>query len=242
MNQLLRFCCVCRRSVLRRNPFASKPISFSSSLISNNPTSSNLILRLISKSHHTFNYPPQIFSTHGNQFRKFSGEPVGGHPAAAAAECNSDDDDEISEEDDLKYEIVELHEYICMTRVNIELCTLPPLDAVKIPADKLKAIMEKFGLNNLKFSDYPPHLQSFGKEIEFWKVRVRETVDFGKYAAAGKYSGRRPYWVDFKKWYDAGGMVELESSESKHECDALPTAQDQIPMPVDGASSVADRH
>ncbi|KAI3950929.1 hypothetical protein MKW92_002441 [Papaver armeniacum] len=154
MNQLLRFCCVCRRSVLRRNPFASKPISFSSSLISNNPTSSNLILRLISKSHHTFNYPPQIFSTHGNQFRKFSGEPVGGHPKKTTTECNSDDDDEISEEDD----------------TNMKLLSASPA--------------------------------SFGKEIEFWKVRVRETVDFGKYAAAGKYSGRRPYWVDFKKWYD----------------------------------------
>ncbi|KAI3918887.1 hypothetical protein MKW98_017335 [Papaver atlanticum] len=281
MNQILRFC-VCR-SVVRRNPFASKPIS--SSLISNNPTSLNLILILISKFHHTFNYPPQIFSTPGNQFRKFSGEPVGEDPATAecnsddeiseedylkyelcslppldasfrkeialakecvqeivdfgryaalgkyrggrpnwkyftkwyydagaASECSIDDDDledeisnkddpkdEISNEDDLKDEIFELLLEIEDALDNIELRTLPPLDAVKIPADQLEALLKKWGLDNVKCGDYPPHLQSFGKEIEFLKVRVRETADFGKYAAAGKYSGRRPYWVDFKK-------------------------------------------
>ncbi|KAI3960016.1 hypothetical protein MKW98_016740, partial [Papaver atlanticum] len=229
MNQLSRFR-VCR-SVLRRNPFArwsAKPIS--SSLISSNPTSSNLIM-LISKFHHTFNYPPTIFSTPGNRFQKFSGEPVGGDPAAAESNFDDDDlEDEISEEDDLKYEIFELLEEIDEAQENIELCTLPPLDAVKIPADKLKALMGKFGLDNLKYSDYPPHLQSFYEDIEFTKKCLRETVDFGKYAAAGKYSGRLPYWVDFKKWYDAGGMVELESSESKNECDTLPTAQGHIPM------------
>ncbi|KAI3860659.1 hypothetical protein MKX03_009364 [Papaver bracteatum] len=170
---------VCRSSVLRRNPFASKPIS--SSLISNNPTSSNLILILISKFHHTFNYPPQIFSTHGNQFRKFSGEPVGGHPAAAA-ECNSDDDDEISEEDYLKYEIYELHMDIGGARDNIELCSLPPLDAVKIPADNLKTLLKKFGLDNVKYRDYPPHLQRFRNEIALAKKCVQEIVDFGRYA------------------------------------------------------------
>ncbi|XP_026386614.1 uncharacterized protein LOC113281928 [Papaver somniferum] len=175
---------------------------------------------------------------------------VGGDPAAA--ECSDDDledeisnkgdlKDEISNKDDLKDEIFELLLEIEEALDNIELRTLPPLD-VKIPADQLEALLKKWGLDSVKCGDYPPHLQSFGKDIEFLKVRDRETADFGKYAAAGKYSGRRPYWVDFKKWYDAGGMVELESSESKNERDALPTAQDQIPMPVDGASSVADRH
>ncbi|KAI3960015.1 hypothetical protein MKW98_016739 [Papaver atlanticum] len=241
MNQLSRFC-VCR-SVLRRNPFArwsAKPIS--SSLISSNPTSSNLIM-LISKFHHTFNFPPTIFSTPGNRFRKFSGEPVGGDPAAAESNFGDDDlEDEISEEDDLKYEIFELHEEICGARENIELCTLPPLDAVKIPADKLKAIMENFGLDNLKYPDYPPHLQRFEKEIEFGKECVREIVDFGKYAAAGKYRGPGPNFRFFRKWCDAGGMEDLKSFESKNECDTLPTAQDQIPVPVDCASLVAGTH
>ncbi|XP_026381010.1 uncharacterized protein LOC113275684 isoform X3 [Papaver somniferum] len=124
-----------------------------------------------------------------------------------------------------------------MTRVNIELCTLPPLDAVKIPADKIKAIMEKFGLKNLKHSDYPPHLQSFVEEIVYAIVCVQEIVDFGRYAALGKYRDGLPNWKYFTKWYYAGGMEELESFEFKNECDTLPTAQDPSPMPVDGASS-----
>ncbi|XP_026381008.1 uncharacterized protein LOC113275684 isoform X1 [Papaver somniferum] len=121
-----------------------------------------------------------------------------------------------------------------MTRVNIELCTLPPLDAVKIPADKIKAIMEKFGLKNLKHSDYPPHLQSFVEEIVYAIVCVQEIVDFGRYAALGKYRDGLPNWKYFTKWYYAGGMEELESFEFKNECDTLPTAQDPSPMPVDG--------
>ncbi|KAI3941692.1 hypothetical protein MKX01_018282 [Papaver californicum] len=76
MNRISRFS-VCR-SLFRRNPFSRwSPKPISSSLISINPTSSNLIT--LSKFHHTFNYPPQIFSTPGNHFRKFSG--------AAAAKC-----------------------------------------------------------------------------------------------------------------------------------------------------------
>ncbi|KAI3918888.1 hypothetical protein MKW98_017336 [Papaver atlanticum] len=93
---------------------------------------------------------------------------VGGDPAAA--ECSVGDDDL---EDDMKDEIYELQEEIEEALDNIELCTVPPLDAVKIPADKLEALMKKFGVDTVKCGDYPPHLQSFGKEIEFWKVRVR---------------------------------------------------------------------
>ncbi|KAI3942837.1 hypothetical protein MKW92_049246, partial [Papaver armeniacum] len=50
--------------------------------------------------------------------------------------------------------------------VNIEqLRTLPPLDAVKIPADKFDALMEKFGVEK-EDRDYPPHLQRFAKELD----------------------------------------------------------------------------
>ncbi|MCL7048899.1 hypothetical protein MKW94_027984, partial [Papaver nudicaule] len=157
MNQISRIC-VCR-SLLRFARWASKPISSPSSLISNDPTSSNLVRTIISKSHHTFNYhPAQIFSSRGNQFRKCSGE-----PAAAAAECNMD-------VDDLEDDIHELHEEINEARDHIELCSLPPLDA---------ALLINFGLENVKYRDYLPHLQRFRKKIKHVKVCVHETVAFG---------------------------------------------------------------
>ncbi|KAI3936109.1 hypothetical protein MKW92_038383, partial [Papaver armeniacum] len=75
--------------------------------------------------------------------------------------------------------------------------------------------MEKFGLDNVKYRDYPLHLQSFRKEIRF-----------ARYIAAGKYGGGQPNWCGFAKWYDA-------VLNHKNESDTSPTAQDQIPMPVD---------
>ncbi|KAI3942882.1 hypothetical protein MKW92_006759 [Papaver armeniacum] len=211
MNQILRFS-ACRRSLLTGNQFtrrSSKPIS-SSPLISNNPTST--------KFHHTFNYPsPQIFSTLGNQFRKFTGDP-------GAAECKFDGAY-------VGREISEVYDAIMDAQGNIELGYLPPLDAAKILADKFNALIEKLGLNKEKSGDYP-------EEIESLKEAVDETVAFGKFAASDK-NRELPYiWGGFKKWYhDAGGKFEGETSESKNGSDTLPTAQHQIATPVDDASS-----
>ncbi|KAI3837496.1 hypothetical protein MKW92_042120 [Papaver armeniacum] len=131
MNPISRFC------MCRRNPFtrwSSKPIS-SSPLIPNKPASANLIT-LVSKFHHTSNYPPaKIFLTTGNHFRTFSGEP------AAAAECEFNDDY-------LEKEIFEVYEAGMDAQTNIELGSLPPLDAVNIPADKFNALMEKLAGKN----------------------------------------------------------------------------------------------
>ncbi|MCL7033790.1 hypothetical protein MKW94_029582, partial [Papaver nudicaule] len=126
MNQIPRFC-VCRSSLLRRNPFtrwSSKPIYSSSSLISNNPTSSNLIT-LVSRFHHT----PQFFSTPGNHVRR-----------SIVAEYSFGDDP-------LRDELYEIREAIEHARKSIELGTLPdPFDAVWIPKDKLDALKERFDL------------------------------------------------------------------------------------------------
>ncbi|KAI3879536.1 hypothetical protein MKX03_012723 [Papaver bracteatum] len=210
MNQILRFS-ACRRSLLRRDQFtrwSSKPIS-SSPLISNNQTSS--------KFHHTLNYPPQIFSTPGNHFRKFSGEP-------AAAECKFN----------LIREICRVHDAVLDAQGNIELGYLPPLDAAKIPAEKFKALMEKLGLNKEKSGDYPEEIQSL-------KESVDQVVAFGKFAATGKNSELPYIWGVFKRWYSAGGKFEEETSESDSESedegDTLPTAEYQIGMHVDDASS-----
>ncbi|KAI3879537.1 hypothetical protein MKX03_012724 [Papaver bracteatum] len=190
MNRFLRFS-VCRRSLLTGNQFtrrSSKPIS-SSPLISNNPTSS--------KFHHTFNYPsPQIFSTLGNQFRKFTGEPT-------AAECKFDDAY-------VGREISEVYDAIMDAQGNIELGYLPPLDAAKILADKFNALIEKLGLNKEKSGDYPEAIQSL-------KEAVDETMAFDKFAASNR-NRELPYiWGEFKKWYhDAGGKFEGETSESKN--------------------------
>ncbi|KAI3990222.1 hypothetical protein MKX01_029200 [Papaver californicum] len=124
---------------------------------------------------------------------------------------------------------MEIHE----ARDNIDLRTLPPLDAVKIPADKLQALMEKFGLDK----DYPPHLQRFRKVIEEAESAVDEIVTFANLANIVEDLS----YSKFAKWYDAGGMDEVESSESEKRSDTLPTAQDQILMNVDGASAVTEK-
>ncbi|XP_026397818.1 uncharacterized protein LOC113293377 [Papaver somniferum] len=198
--------CVCR-SVLRRNPFtrwSSKPISSScSSLISNNPTSSILVSKYL----HTFNYPPQIFLTSGNHFRKFSGQ--------AAEKCNF-------EENYLKEEKSKVHSAVIDAWMHIELGTLPPLDAAKIPADQFNAFKQKFDLDN---GDYSHHLQRYGEEIveeiEMLEDSVKQGVAYGKYADAG---GKLGY--HFKDWYNDVGRFQGEGSESENESDTLPTAQD----------------
>ncbi|KAI3879540.1 hypothetical protein MKX03_012727 [Papaver bracteatum] len=365
MNPISRFC------MCRRNPFtrwSSKPIS-SSPLVPNNLTSANLII-VVSKFHHTLNYSPEIFSTPGNHFRKFSGEPV-----AASAEREFDDDylekeifesidiekdgdypphlqrfrekielleesvDETvafgehvaagkngglrpiwsefrrwyragaakfnSDDDYLQKEISEVYNATLGAQDNIELGTVPPLDAVKIPIDKFKAIMEIVGLDYEDVGDYPPHqhymrvrirtLQdtihetvSFSYvaasknsgppcgaefvdydavgEFNFWeesfesknesntlasahdqiamrveiqslKEAVNQVVAFGKFAATGKNSEIPYIWGVFKRWYSAGDKFEEETSESEDEGDTLPTAEYQIAMHVDDASS-----
>ncbi|KAI3937817.1 hypothetical protein MKW92_017815, partial [Papaver armeniacum] len=217
MNQISRFS-VCR-SLLRRNPFtqrtwSSKPIS-SSSLISNkNPTSSSS--NLISKFHHTFNHPPpQILSTTpGNHFRKFSGE--------AAEDCKFSDRY-------LKDEMSKVHDAVLYAWDNIERRTLPPLDAAKVPAETFNAFSEKFGLDN---GDLPHHLQKFEEEIDMLEESVDKAVAYGKYADAGGELG-----YVFVDWYKAVGRFQGWSSESENESGTLPTAQDQIAMPVADAAS-----
>ncbi|MCL7044245.1 hypothetical protein MKW94_004603 [Papaver nudicaule] len=175
MNQISRFC-VCR-SLLRRNPFtrwSSKPIS-SSSLISNNPTSSNL-MKPISKFHHTFNYPPQIFSIPGNRFRKFSGEP--------AAECDFD-------VDYLNDEIFKVQSAIVHARSSIETGTLSAHDAVKTLSEEYNALLEKLGR----------HRQQFMVKI----VALEDEIDFLTAIGEQfqKYGGS---WRVFEDLYRAGGM------------------------------------
>ncbi|KAI3879331.1 hypothetical protein MKX03_031800 [Papaver bracteatum] len=222
MNQISRFF-VCR-SLFRRNPFtqravSSKPISSSSLISNNNPvssSSSNLITVLISKFHHSFNLPPpQIFSTPGNHFRKFSGE-------AAAADGNFSDDY-------LENEMSKVHDAVLYAWDNIERRTLPPLDAAKVPAETFDAFREKFGLGN---GDLPHHLQRFEEEIYMLEESVDKAVAYGKYADAGGELG-----YVFEDWYKAVGRFQGWSSESENESGTLPTAQDQIAMPVADAAS-----
>ncbi|KAI3845090.1 hypothetical protein MKX03_035565, partial [Papaver bracteatum] len=205
MNQISRISGISLfRSVLRRNPFrkwSSKPIisnySTSSDVIKTYPpqipnysTSSDLIKT----------YPPQIPRNH---LWEFSGKP-------AAAEY-------IFGDDYLKKEFSEVSIAAADAQESIELGTVPPLDAVKIPEEKFKALMEKLGLDNEKAGDYPPHLQRFRKNIESLRDYVDETVAFGRYAATDKYS-EAPVWGEFIDWYDAGGMLDVES-ESENESD-----------------------
>ncbi|KAI3831217.1 hypothetical protein MKX03_034003 [Papaver bracteatum] len=191
MNQISRFC-VCR-PVLRRNPFTRC-----------------LITLTISKA-----YPPQIFSTPGSHFRKFSGE------AAAAVECNFD-------EDYLQAEIVKIHLAVVAAWDNIELGTLP--DAAKNPADKFNAFVEKFGLTKKKVRDHPAS-RDLEKRLKFavrYADAAGEDVIFGD---------------DFKDWYRAVGRFSKgEIFKPENESDILPAAQDQIVMPVDDASAVVDEN
>ncbi|KAI3892909.1 hypothetical protein MKX03_012425, partial [Papaver bracteatum] len=64
----------------------------------------------------------------------------------------------------------------------------PPLDAVKVLADKFNALMEKLGLESLdddvNDGDYPQHLQKFREEIQDLEYLVDMTVAFGEYVAA----------------------------------------------------------
>ncbi|KAI3862296.1 hypothetical protein MKX03_037161 [Papaver bracteatum] len=167
MNQISRlFVC---GSLLRRNPFtqrvvSSKPISSSSLISNNNPvssySSSNLITVLISKFHRSFNLPPpQIFSTPGNHFRKFSGE--------VGVDCNFSDDY-------LKDEMSKVHDAVLYAWDNIERCTLPPLDAAKVPPETFNAFREKFGLDN---GDLPHHLQRFEEEIDMLEDSIDKFSD-----------------------------------------------------------------
>ncbi|RZC87835.1 hypothetical protein C5167_028289 [Papaver somniferum] len=211
MNQISKLS-VCR-SLLRRNPFtrwSSKPLS--SSLISNSPTSSNLVT-IISKFHHTFNYPPQIFSIPGNNLRKFSGDAAAEHNFSA---------------NDLEMEIFDMNSAVSDARDDIELASLPPLDAVKILAVKYKAFIEKWGLHSVKDEDFPHYLQKFRREIEILEDDVEKLVAFGEYVAAGKPNGKR-CWYEFKRWYDVAVMYGIELPPySENESDTLPTAQDHI--------------
>ncbi|MCL7047151.1 hypothetical protein MKW94_016460, partial [Papaver nudicaule] len=190
MNQISRFC-VCSRSVLRRNPFtrwSSKPIS--SSFISNNPTSS-----IISKFHHTFNYPPQIPLNH---FRKFSGK-------AATAECNFGDDD-------LEKMISKIHAALSEARDGVEYGYLSPHKAVMIPAREFDAFMKKLGLDNKKAGDYPHHLKRFREKIQLLKEEVDETVAFGEYENYGISS-----WEVFKASREAGAACKFDYDYLKEE-------------------------
>lgn len=87
----------------------------------------------------------------------FSGSPQ------AAAKFNSDDDY-------LQKEISEVYNAILGAQNNIGLGILPPLDAVKIPIDKFKAIMEIVGLDYEDVGDYPPHQH-------YMRVRIRTLQD-----------------------------------------------------------------
>ncbi|KAI3922885.1 hypothetical protein MKW98_007016 [Papaver atlanticum] len=141
----------------------------------------------------------------------------------AAGECNADY---------LKKEISKVHSAVIDAWMNIELGTLPPLDASKILADQFNAFMEKFGLEN---GDRQHHLLRYGEEIaeeiEMLEDSFDRAVTYGKYADAG---GRLGY--HFKDWYN--GRFEGESSELEKECDTLPTTQEHIAMHVDDASAV----
>ncbi|KAI3948668.1 hypothetical protein MKW98_027734 [Papaver atlanticum] len=126
-----------------------------------------------------------------------------------------------------------VHSAVIDAWMNIELGTLPPLDAAKIPADQFNAFKEKIGLDN---GDYPHLLQRYGEEIgeeiEMLEDSVEQAVAYGKYADAG---GKLGYY--FKDWYNDVGRFQGESYESENESDTLPTAADQIAMPVDDESS-----
>ncbi|XP_026442038.1 uncharacterized protein LOC113341343 [Papaver somniferum] len=81
----------------------------------------------------------------------------------AAAKFNSDDDY-------LQKDISEVYNAILGAQNNIGLGILPPLDAVKIPIDKFKAIMEIVGLDYEDVGDYPPHQH-------YMRVRIRTLQD-----------------------------------------------------------------
>ncbi|KAI3869280.1 hypothetical protein MKW92_010616 [Papaver armeniacum] len=181
MNQISSRFSLCRAtSLLRKNSFtrSSKPIS---SLISNkSPTSSSNLVFILKLHHHTFNYPPLPTKTPaGNHhFRKFSGE---------AAEHNFGDDDF------LKTEFKKIQDEIIDAECGIEFGRLPPLDGIKVLADKFNPLMEKLGLPTLDdhgkpaggADDYPHHLQKYGKEIQDLVESVNETVAFAEFWPLG---------------------------------------------------------
>ncbi|MCL7045536.1 hypothetical protein MKW94_020225 [Papaver nudicaule] len=227
MNRILRSS-VCRSSLSRRNSFtrwSSKPISSSSSLVSNNPTSSNLITVPISKFYHT------VFSTPGHHFRK--------EAAAPPAECNFD-------HGDLEKEISEIHEAVIYARHSIESGTGSPLVAVKIPKDKCNALMEKLGLDEYARGyynppPYPSHLFKFHYKIESLKLRVYEIVDFGEYVAAiaaGRYCGA-PCWDEFNSSRD---YVENEIWEVRAACmTACSSIEEGYLPPLDAVKTPVDK-
>ncbi|KAI3948683.1 hypothetical protein MKW98_027749 [Papaver atlanticum] len=122
-------------------------------------------------------------------------------------------------------------------RDHIELGTLHPFDAVVIPARKFDALMDKLGVypSYEKPGVYPHHLQRFTEQIESLEECVDETMAFGEYVAAGK----TPYWDEFVDWYNSVGRFSKgEIFKPENESDTLPTARDQIAMPVGDVSAV----
>ncbi|KAI3857575.1 hypothetical protein MKW98_028839 [Papaver atlanticum] len=126
----------------------------------------------------------------------------------AAAKFNSDDDY-------LQKEISEVYNAILGAQDNIELGIVPPLDAVKIPIDKFKAIMEIVGLDYEDVGDYPPHQHYMGVRIRTLQGTIHETVAFSKYVAAGKNSGP-PCWAEFID-YDAVVVAENLADNTNQE-------------------------
>ncbi|MCL7037181.1 hypothetical protein MKW94_009436 [Papaver nudicaule] len=110
---------------------------------------------------------------------------------------------------------------------SIEEGSLPPLDAVKTPVDKLNALMEKIqmGHDTEKYGDYLPHLQIFRSEILRAEESVYRIETFGKYVEAGN----PPDYHKFKDWllwrYDHCDGEDNYGLEKKS--DTLPAAQDK---------------
>ncbi|KAI3857574.1 hypothetical protein MKW98_028838 [Papaver atlanticum] len=198
---------ISRFCVRRRNPFRSSKPISSSPLVPNNPASANLITLVSKFQYRTLNYPP-------SQIFSTPGNHFRKFSGESAAECKFD----------LSKEISRVHDAVLDAQGNIELGYLPPLDAAKIPAENFKALMEKLGFEKEKAGDCR-------ERIEILKEAVDKTVAFGK-------GNELPYiWGEFKRWYRAGGKFEEETSESEDVSDTLPTAEDQIAMHVDDASS-----
>ncbi|MCL7037786.1 hypothetical protein MKW94_005566, partial [Papaver nudicaule] len=165
MNQIRRFSVSRSSSLLRKNLFtrwsSSQPMSSCfSSLISNNnnPSSSNLLRRVFISNPYP---PPQI---PGNHVRNFTGE--------AAEECNFD-------ENYLNDEIWVIRNAASFAQCNIESCTGPPLDAVKILADKLDAFREKLGYDTEK--NYPDHLEKFSEALDDLEYYGEMVLAFGEF-------------------------------------------------------------
>ncbi|KAI3847648.1 hypothetical protein MKX03_032453, partial [Papaver bracteatum] len=85
---------------------------------------------------------------------------------------------------------------------DVEIGDLPPLDAIKVLADKFNALMEKLGLNTLdddeKGRDYPQHLKKFRKRIQDLEYLVDMTVAFGEYVAAGGDGSWQPFMGNYR--------------------------------------------